>query len=212
VPTHYPTANDLNSVFREMNLDAPSATRATALVKAAARSFERLTGWAPFLSSGADETRRFDPPGHHGGYTAVPRGGGRVVRLDAGLIAITSVKVRGQLMTSGADYFAKPNNASPAQYIEFTRPIHGFPQCVEITGKWGFAAELPDDAWLCILRIAMLDALGERLIAMTGGLSQWSEGGASENYGDQPLLGVKKDFRLYVESTINSYTRVTVGV
>jgi hypothetical protein len=193
-------------------MKVPSSQRLESLAKAAARHFEKETGWIPFLASPTPSTRQFDPPGIENAYMASVRGGSRVLELDGGLISVVSITVAGTTYVPGTDCWLKPANSEAKSFIEFGKPIFGLPQSISITGVWGFSVQVPDDAWLAILRLAAISAMDDYVASQTGGMEEWAEGDAREKYGESPMQSTINDFREHAASVIRSYRRVTVGV
>src|SRR5579862_1911807 len=163
MPAAYPTRNDLTNLLDDLKLPCPNPLRLDNLVNQAWQRFERETGWTPFLASNSPSTRVFDPPGQTGKYVAWPKGGGRMLALDAGLISTSSLSVDGNsAFVQGTDYWLRPaQGPAPATRIEFAAPIWANTYSVSITGIWGYSTAVPDDAWYCILRMAALPLLSE---------------------------------------------------
>ena len=205
----YPNAADLSTLLKEVGIDTVSSQRLDTIMRQAVSQFEAQTGYCPFL--GASATRVFDPPGGNGNYIGSPRGGHRILTLDTGLISLSSLTVGGTTYHVGTDFWLRPNNRT-ANWIEFSQPIYGAPQCISITGTWGYSTSVPDDAWLAILRMAGLICITEYVAKSTGGVQEWAEGGASEKYGNAPFASVSEDWRDYITLVVNSYKRVTVGL
>lgn len=128
---------------------------------------ERLTEHAPFLSTGASETVQFDPPGPR--TQRAERGGGRRLRLGAGLVSLASLRVgagpgeAGSALVEGEDFWLLPADATrrdrPFTSVEFARVQWGLPRSVLVAGVWGFGLQIPDDAWKAVLDLAAGTAL-----------------------------------------------------
>ena len=208
--TTYPTDKDLSEALKESGvLTLPSQARMQALIKAAANQFELRTGWLPFL--GQVQSRSFDPPGVKVSQTAYYGGGDRKLVLDAGLVTLYSLQVNGTPLVQNKDFWLRPANTAPTQYIEFQISQYGLPLSITVSGLWGYSATLPEDAWLAIIRLAQIDLTGEYLQLSTGGLVKWSEGSVSEEYGSKPLEGVLQGYKTYVDKIIQTYRRIGVG-
>lgn len=159
-----------------------------AKLDAALEAWEQETGWVPFVSSGATETRFYDPPGpppSRGGFGI--RGGGRLLSLDGGLLSLTSVVVNGQEYDPANQLRLKPDNAAarrkPVTRIEFSRPVLGPAQCVAVTGVWGYSREWPEDARQAVLDWAAHLCVPELALQISRGLYQWRQGDEQERYG-----------------------------
>jgi len=198
MPAAYPKSADVIMLLKDLEISTPSALRLDNLLQQAIAQFERRTGWMPFLAT--DGTRFFDPDGSHN------------VQLDAGLLSATSVVFNGRTLVAGNDYWLKPSNIAPYQWIRFAQTLSGKPQSIVVTGSWGFSTTIPGDVYQCIIRLAALPILADHLTSVTGGAVQWSEGSASEEFGEQPLLGVFREWHDYTDLVVSAYKRVTVGL
>lgn len=208
--TAYPTNKDLEQALKSAGFTSiPEPARLNALVNAAITQFERRTGWLPFLSSGTTTSRVFDPsiviP-----FSSYGNPGSSIIRLDQGLLNLEYVKVNGATRALNQDFYLYPSNRSPIVQIQFLFPVIGLPQSIEVNGTWGYSTTIPDDAWLAILRIAMIEVASEYLVNITGGLIEWNEGAAKESYGERPLAHIIDIWRDFTDKTITSYERKDV--
>src|SRR5580704_1881625 len=91
--TAYPTDSDVAALAASVPL--PSGYTFTGMGAAASAEWERRTGYRPFLGSGVDSTRLFDPPGPNrrtlSGYSLL--GGGRILDLESGIYGLTSLSI-----------------------------------------------------------------------------------------------------------------------
>lgn len=190
--TTLPTVLELGRLLQSAGMVAtpPTAEQTIAdyatAINAAADEWSRVTGYKPFLADAADVLRKFDPPGPtirgtRYGYRA--RGGERFVEFaGTGLVSITSMTTgvdsvsTGTVRTLGTDFYLYPSEAAaegiPWTHAEFVLPVWGSQQSVQVLGKWGFSATLPDDAWQAILFMAAVRLAPQLSSLLTGGQSQ----------------------------------------
>lgn len=205
MPATYPDVQDVERVIRSLGLfNAEELAEAILdlgleeVALAAAREWEDMTGWIPFETADSDTTRYYDPPGPN----AVPEGlGGRWrLQLDAPLTAVTSVRVGyspentvGTLLTLNTDFYLYPYNAQvagrPWTAIEFRTSRWGARRSIQIVGRFGYSATIPDDAWLAIARRAASLALPEIATRISGGRTEFTEAGVTERFGAGFLTG-----------------------
>lgn len=226
--TTLPTETDLSALLYSAGMIAAPATSTQAqadyatAITAASDEWNRVTGYKPFLANAADVLRKFDPPGPmirgtRYGYRS--RGGERFLEFEGcGLVSLTSVTTgvdnvsAGTVRTLGTDFYLYPANAvaenTPYTRIEFVLPVYGSQQSVQVLGKWGFSATLPDDAWSAILRMAALELVPSLELGKFGGLKSWKDSDASETYGDSPFSGVTEQWRKQINRAKMNYVRL----
>lgn len=139
---HYPTVAEISSALTEQGVAVPSTL--DQIVAAAISDFEQGTGYVPFLGSATEESRTYDPP-----YKAQDL----TLNLKGGFWAIESVVISD--VTLAAEYYdLLPLNAEAdgRGYNEIRFRVHpGYePASVVVTGKRGYAEELPDDVYQAI--------------------------------------------------------------
>jgi hypothetical protein len=167
--TAYPTKAEVDAYLATLpNLTVPAAFDTDPTIRAAIAEWERLTEYRPFLS-GTAASRTFDPPGPK--TTRPTRGGGRTLRLGAGLVSLSSLTVgveggsAGTALTLDTDFWLWPANAAalsrPYTAIEFACVQWGQPRSIVINGVWGYGATIPDDAWKAVRDLAAADAMRE---------------------------------------------------
>ena len=157
--TRFPDASDLRDFLEFSNLYDQTVQRQSlvAATRAAARRWADRTGYLPFLAEDVSTIRRFHPPGdlQNRRSSGRVRGGGQLLQLESGLVSVPDfVSVEGQPLDAG-DWWGEPINAlaqgKPITTIEFAYPIWGAPQSLGVSGRWGYAAQVPDDAWYATL-------------------------------------------------------------
>ena len=161
----YPVKTDISTFLNSIEgITVPSGYDCQKAIDAAIAEIERVTEYSPFLSTGATAARPYDPPGP---YTPRPRrGGGRTLRLGAGLISCASVTIgtdnasTQQVLTVNEDFYLWPSNAPyhavprPYTAIEFFAVQWGYPRSISVNGVWGFSTTLPDDVWQAAIYLA----------------------------------------------------------
>ncbi len=216
--TAYPTADDL--AFAIQGLGLFDTTELTAFLatanlashaKAAAAAWERLTGWRPFLASDADTTRYFDPPRE-----------GESLDLGTGLLAVTSItaglgydslgaETGGTALVGNLHYFLAPEDSDrPADRLTRYGSWWGGRRSIKIVGRFGYAATVPDDAWLAILCGGLALAAGVTDLSATGGLSEWRIEQETQSFGsplNSAILTHAKQWRATWAQGIASFRR-----
>lgn len=212
MPSSWPSTTDLTSFLGAISgLTYSSGLVTSSRVTAAVRWLERETGWIPF--QGASATRTFDPPGSGASYLANYKGGERFLRLDAGLVSVTSMTVGTTAFTEGTDFWLMGNSA-PYQVIEFAVPVLGAARSVSIVGVWGFcaAASIPDDAWQAVLYHAAGEVMLFDKQAKLQKAVEWKIGDASKRYGFENTNQLGQSFLDDAKMIASQFKRVTVGV
>lgn len=165
---HYPTTAEVSTVLSEQGITPPSTL--DKIVNAAIADFEAQSGYAPFLGATAAADWTFDPPSKIPGF---------ILDLEGGFWDVDAIVI-GETTLTTDDYDLLPLNAASESrgWNEIRFLFHpGFtPASVVITGKRGYAEELPDDVYEAILgeilRRATLKASagGERPTGVKQGL------------------------------------------
>lgn len=193
----YPTASDLGAFLDATGLtNADGTALSTALssrlaiaIAASRDRFERDVHRV-MLAASTTTTRSFNPP--------VSRTG--ALHIDD-LAALTSVVYQpqgseAQTLTVQVDYWIEPINAAaklePITRLIFRRrwlePIWpSMQQSIQVTGKWGYATDLPAAAYEAMLARAALGLLGHIIPLVTGGMTAFTEADVKEDYGSTPL-------------------------
>jgi hypothetical protein len=151
----YPTGTDVAALLTASGFTAPDGSDLDPYAIAAARQWERETGWLPFIATDSVET--CDPPGPAQTFYGIG-GGGTVLRLRKGLLSINSVTaMSGTPFTLGTNLALVESAAGwPTEAIRFRFPIYGLPGSVTIDGVWGFCQDDPDDPDLAVASRAIV--------------------------------------------------------
>jgi hypothetical protein len=216
----WPTAAELTALFTGLGLAVPDGVDLEIHANAAVAEWDRRTGYQPFLS-GASATRRFDPPnsGRVPGFWTY-RGGRKILDLRAGVTAVTQVSAyvsaddSGTELTVDEDYWLLPLNAaersSPYTQIEFRSPKFGQAASIEVTGTWGFADTVPDDAYLAVLNYAAANVLSVIREALMAGVVEWKEGDISERSSIENIAKLGEGWRAEFDKAVRRYRRVVL--
>lgn len=177
----YPMATDVITMLKGANVwpsdseeNDANEFQAEAAINSAVSEFEERTGWYPFLVdySSPNESRLFDSTDDCG-----------VLQLNAGIIDLVSVKVRGTALVLNTNCWLRPSNApsrkKPYTEIQLQNSVQGGsvyaqPNLIEVTGMWGRVGTVPSDVWYALLRYAAV-------MTMTGGNQ------------DQDLISISED-------------------
>lgn len=222
----YPTAAQIETFIRSLGIFSADDLTAflvdvnlTELSDAAKAAWEADTGWTPFLRDASPVSRRFDAPGPNRRH--ITRGGLNRLHLEAGLLEITAfvtgysasltTPAAGEAVVSQDDYWLWPPNAAiearPYTVIEFAAFQWGSPQSIRITGYWGYAGTIPDDAWEAIKRQAASLAYSEITLQVTGGMAGWHEADVQEQYDLTPLEKHREAWEQQWMRAVNRYRR-----
>lgn len=166
--TAYPTKAEVDTFLAALpNITVPAELDTDPNIRAAIGEWERLTEYAPFLSTGATATVLFDPPGPRTGRPM--KGGSHTLILGAGLLSLASLCVgvtnddAGTELEEGSDFWLRPSDAPrrgrPYTSIEFASVQRGYPDSISVRGVWGFGATITDEAWKAVLDLAAASAL-----------------------------------------------------
>lgn len=175
-------------------------------IASAVGEWNNSTRYSPFLSTGTDETRKFDPP--HGS---------RYLFFDIGLVSLTSVVISGIPYTLDQDFFLWPANCDkmnePWLGLEFLRRVHGAPRSVSITGKFGYSLTVPDQAWEAVMCKVLALCQPELATALTGGVFRFEEGSLKIQYASGSESVLSRELAQW-EKTFNSakksFTRTVI--
>lgn len=214
----YPADSDVAALAATLTL--PAGYSFTGMAAAAVDEWERRTGYHPFLGSGASSSRTYDPPGANrrrlGGFGTL--GGARVLDLEGGLYALTSVAIAvtvddpGLTLTQGTDFWPEPLNApaiaSPWQRLRFRNAVFGPEASVVVTGLFGYGATIPEDAWQAIARLGCALGLAALAEGLKTGAVRWAEETVSEAYDPLLLAQIGAGFRDWAEQVLVGYRRV----
>lgn len=177
--TAWPVPADVTAFLTEMGVSAGNLNVQDAIDDAIA-TWDSDTGYRPFLADTADVTRSYTRPAFRGPNLI----------LDNGLTAApTSVVTNGATLTLNTQYYLKPDNAIvmgiPIEEIEFLVSPWTYGSggdfglvddivagTVYVTGKWGYATNIPADAWRTVLLGAAARLYTPLWVKQTSGLSK----------------------------------------
>ena len=209
----YPTAADLAAVLTGGGITVTAGLSALLTDAAAAgrQAFENATGRV-MLAPVGDVTKEFAPPEPHYGLVDIPD-----------LIAVTSVvyqpeNATPETLVDGRDYWLTPANApddgKPWTTLQMRRAwvlptLHSNLRAVKVTGRWGYGAEIPEDAWLamCFLGLAAHGVIIGH--SFTGGVKSRKEADRAEEYG-MAATEMVKGWLMGAQATVDRYRRVAI--
>lgn len=218
----YPTENDVRDLLSAGGVDTSAIVDPTMrhILGWAVGEWEHMTGWFPFIGDTADVTRRYDPPGpdpHTTGYF-MARGGFVTMKLNAGLLSVTSLTIGktvftpGTVLTKDVDYFLLPFDApfkhKPYTEIRFAYPIWGISGSIEIVGKWGYWTDIDADPFYGVLCMAAHEVLMSAVMKATKGGGKWTLGSASMDYGGSPYKPLLDNLKDAADEAISSHQRI----
>ena len=203
----YPTSDDLRQYLNSASLlsDSTDASVVAGLkldvcISAAIKNFESDAGRTMIA---VQQTRKFDPP----------KWGTKVLNLNADLASGSSftVSIAGSTKTKDTDYYMIPSTSeydgNPYAAIEFPVPWTNYSiarKAIQITGYWGFAADIPNDAYIAILAGGAALAVPAIQRAVSQGLIERKEGDTDYKYAENAA----KDFMDIYKGGVDQYVRV----
>lgn len=203
------SAGDLETYLQSAGLlSIPNTSPGTLLdltsaIVASEEAFERDTLWFPFLKQNTDVTRYLDPPE------------GRLLDLEAGLLALTSVTLAGRTLVLGADFFLLPHNNTlrglPTTYLEFTRIPSGGRGCIAITGRWGRVETLPEGVKQAVLAKAASLLIPQIHASITKGLMSWREGDVEQVSGGELFGSLVANWDRAFSECVKRYRRLAMA-
>jgi hypothetical protein len=205
---NFPTGDEIKTYVQAMGFTVPAAIDMDAIAEQVKDWFESSTGHVPFIATRA--TRKFDPPGAAGLYSS-PRGGGRYLRLDNGIVTLYSLSVSGTVYTVDNHFRLRPYNKAPRYGVEFYAPFIGPAACISIDADWGFSATLPDGAFnICLNRGAMFTASTLKHL-ISKGLIEEKIADTAKKWGADPLFGFIEGMKILTShNALAPYTRKDV--
>lgn len=183
--------------------------------------FQSRTGRIPFLKDAVDMSRVYDPPGPSSKLeTTYYKGGEKVLELDAGLLSCTSIYLgvtpdnTGTAMDLQRQLRLMPANSPamglPYEWVEFYFPVYGAPSSVVITGRFGYSAELPDDAYAACLRLGASIAATDILEGIFSTPGTFKEGDETTIQDSYDKLG--QAWGRFSDRVIDRYKLIRLGV
>jgi hypothetical protein len=126
-----------------------------------------------------------------------------------------------ETLTQNTDYWLLPYNAAadlePWTALELRR---GFPapphpdalhRAIRVTGTWGWAASIPEDAWEAIRDLAFLWLLPHWGLNLSGGGRQMTvDAGVTRQYGTDPAGGARRAMDERIRAAVGRYRRISL--
>lgn len=231
----FPTASDLSTYVSGLNLFDSSELAAvlarlnlTDKAAAAAQAFQEQAGWFPFITDGSDVSRRFDPPGPNSGHGGIwdVRGGKWVLNLRAGLSGTPAPVIvmgysasstnpqAGTTLVAEDDYWLLPEEAplmsKPYTHVEFAVSMWGAPRSIRVTGRFGYGANVPEDAWQAVLQYGASMAWPDLAVNLSLGLLSYTEAGVTETSGPKALADYNEQWQANFQRAVNRYQRIAL--
>jgi len=217
----YPTAADIQAYLTASGIvmDGSTADSTFAdflgdIADAGKLEFERRTD-RKFLADTADMIYYFNPPADTQGVL--------FLNEIKDLISVTSIVYQptgstALTLTLNTDYWLEPANnlavGRPYEWVQFRTGRFLAPitpaqrRSIIITGKAGYAAAIPTDAWRAMISCGLLSEIGTLAQFFTGGLLSWrGADGTTETYKGLSQWG--EDMQCAVDNAAARYRRVT---
>ena len=221
MPQDYPTADDLEAYLLTLGIypsDPPRAELAAldlpGKAAAAVAEWETRTGYKPFLANGSDTTRIYDPPGH-----------GRYLELGTGLLSVSALftgvtaETPGTERVEGTDFWLEAVEAAyeggPYEVITFPGGWGGPRRSIAITGRWGYASTVPDDAWQAILMRGAALCAPQLSLVLGGGAESVRVLSSEVRYPSAaqggPLASQAAGWQSLFDAAVRRYRRVEIS-
>jgi hypothetical protein len=218
MPDQMPTGADLEAYLVTLGLYTAGSAELGALelegkAAAAVVEWETRTGYRPFLANGSDTTRIYDPP-----YT-------RFLELAAGVLSVSAlmtgvgVASPGTARAEGTDFWLERAQAAyedaPFEVVTFACSPGGARRSITITGRWGYAATVPDDAWQAILARGAWLCAPQAAMSMGGGAEVVRVLSSEVRYPSAatggPLAAQQAAWTALFEAAVRRYKRVEIA-
>lgn len=212
--TSYPAKADLDALLTSAGIALGTLDTQSA-VDAGVRAFEQEVG-RRLLAAGSDGTAYFDPPVN----------AERFLWFGQDLAALTSVVYRPQggtaeTLAQNTDFFLEPYNTGAA-IDGIARPYLGMRfasgwtaplrreqrRAIEVTGRWGYGTNVPDDAWWAMLVYSAALVAQAAAAKLSGGVVRTESGGASTLWSDRPFAWHRQEWQRDYEAAVARYRRV----
>ncbi len=210
---NYPTGQDIEGFLTgaALTLSASITDLLDTAAEAGRLDWERRVGYRPFLA-GAASARRVDPPTRSRGLV-----------LTTPLAALTSIVYQPTGSTAKTYVADTDFTLYPLEYADAGVPITrivfatnrwltplsiGFRGALTITGQWGWATTVPEDAWMCIAALGGMQLLGMLSQAQTQGIVEWHEKDRGEKYSADPLETLQTEWTTRIDRAVSNYRRI----
>lgn len=220
MPASYPADSDILLCLQGAGAVLPASFSPTGLAAAAINYWERTTGYEPFLCSGSEGMRSYDPPGPNhkqmNGFSLF--GGSRVLDLGSGAVSISQVVigvgvgVSGTALTLGEDYWPEPKNGPtenrPYERIRFRTPVFGPEASIQVSGQFGYSLTVPDDVFLAITRYGAAIGLDQIMAGMKTMPAEWQEDKVSQSWNFATVQSGADQLRNEANRILMGYLRM----
>ena len=209
----YPTGADLAAVLAGGGITVSAALSALLDDAAAAGryAFEAATGRV-MLAGVTDVEKEFSTPSPNAGILDIPD-----------LVELTGITYNPQggsaeTLVDATDYYLQPDNApdegKPWTQVRLRRswylPLwYGNLRSIRITGRWGYADEIPEDAWLAMVYLGLTSQASMIIRSTTGGVKSRKEADRAEEYGTS-AADIVQAWESTAGSAVSRYRRVWI--
>jgi hypothetical protein len=182
--TAYPAGIDLSDALLNRGVTTavapPNITTLDGIMSAVVHSFERDTGWIPFLETNDTETVR----------TFTPSGTSNILFLNAGSIDPSEITYRTTVLTADEQYWLEPVNDTAATRIVFSFIPTGI-QTLTIEGFWGYCTELEEDVAQAIINKGVAEYLRQianSFVGIGGTVTEIKQDDVTKKFGEGSAL------------------------
>jgi len=203
-----PTTGNLTSFLTTIGVTASGSADLAALLNSATLEFETRTGRQKYQGDTGTTAVRY----------TVPLLQGNIVRLTiADCWAITEVRINysgagtGVVLTEYTDFIYRPDGYTqkrrPIEAIQFVYMPSIEPGSILITGKLGYAADMPADVFEAILSGAAAQLMTQQA-GDSGTITEEKNGDRSVKYGTEADQGTIDRLQRVFDQTASRYTKV----
>lgn len=182
--TAYPAGIDLSDALLNRGVTTavamPNITTLDGIMAAASHSFERDTGWIPFLNTNDTETVK----------TFSPSGTSNILFLNMGSIAASEITYRTTVLTADEQYWLEPVNETAATRIVFNFIPTGM-QTITVEGFWGYCTELEEDVAQALINKGVAEYLRQisnSYVGIGGTVTQIQQDDVTKTFGEGSAL------------------------
>lgn len=226
----YPSGADLLAFLEAAGFSSSLTTDAAFMGGDADLELFAVAGWRAFNQAAGRQmlavagSRSFDRPSGMRGVIDLGDD------LASGSVTAPALTDLGTALVLNTDYVLEPLDAAgrgaPYNRLRFWRRVWNYSQTIgppiTVTGSWGYATTIPEDAWVGMLAMGALALFPLIQQARTQGFASWKEADMDEAYGPMPLAGLQMGWQMRALATCGglddkgkriagTYTRVTVG-
>lgn len=182
--------------------------------------WESATGYHPFQAT-VSTTRFYDPPGanRRSNQGLSLYGGDRVLDFGCGLVSLTSLVIgfdsltqTGTQLVPNQDFWLEPVNSPleeyPYQRVRFLVPVFGIENSIAVTGVFGYASTVPEDAFQAMIDYGFSATLSQLNPGAFSQPTSWQEESVVETWSPVLIQRRAQELLERANLTASRYRRV----